>query len=134
MIKAVIFDMDGVLIDAKEWHFKALNNALSLFGYEISHDEHLLVYDGLPTKKKLEILSAKHGFPIGLYQFVNDLKQQYTQDLITLNCKPYFPHQFLLSRLKKHGYKLAVASNSIKITVETMLKAANIYHYFGFLF
>ena len=27
-IKAVIFDMDGVLIDAKEWHYDALNKAL----------------------------------------------------------------------------------------------------------
>ena len=31
-IKAIIFDMDGVLIDAKEWHFEALNRALTLFG------------------------------------------------------------------------------------------------------
>ena len=31
-IKAILFDMDGVLIDAKEWHFVALNKALALFG------------------------------------------------------------------------------------------------------
>ena len=31
-IKAVLFDMDGVLIDAKEWHYEALNKALGLFG------------------------------------------------------------------------------------------------------
>ena len=36
MIKAVIFDMDGVLIDAREWHYQALNKALRLFGLEIS--------------------------------------------------------------------------------------------------
>ena len=35
-IKAVIFDMDGVLIDAKDWHYEALNQALDLFGYKIS--------------------------------------------------------------------------------------------------
>ncbi|WP_242218989.1 hypothetical protein [Shinella zoogloeoides] len=32
MIKAVLFDMDGVLIDAKDWHYEALNRALDLFG------------------------------------------------------------------------------------------------------
>jgi beta-phosphoglucomutase len=50
IIKAVIFDMDGVLIDAKEWHYESLNDALSNFGYEISHHDHLVTYDGLPTK------------------------------------------------------------------------------------
>ena len=53
-IKAVIFDMDGVLIEAKEWHYEALNRALALFGYEISRYDHLVTYDGLPTSKKLE--------------------------------------------------------------------------------
>ena len=41
MIKAVIFDMDGVLVDAKEWHYQALNKALGLFGLEISRYDHL---------------------------------------------------------------------------------------------
>ena len=41
MIEAVIFDMDGVLIDAKEWHYAALNRALRLFGVEISLADHL---------------------------------------------------------------------------------------------
>lgn len=29
-IKAIIFDMDGVLIEAKDWHYEALNKALKL--------------------------------------------------------------------------------------------------------
>lgn len=53
-IKAVIFDMDGVLIDAKEWHFEALNTALGLFGMQISRYDHLVTYDGLPTRRKSE--------------------------------------------------------------------------------
>lgn len=50
-IKAILFDMDGVLVDAKDWHYEALNQALSLFGMEISRYDHLVTYDGLPTKK-----------------------------------------------------------------------------------
>ena len=41
-IKAVIFDMDGVLIEAKDWHYEALNRALRLFGYEISRYDDLV--------------------------------------------------------------------------------------------
>ena len=40
-IKAVVFDMDGVLVDAKEWHYLALNSALELFGYKITEEEHI---------------------------------------------------------------------------------------------
>ena len=58
-IKAVIFDMDGVLIDAKEWHYEALNKALDLFGMEISRYDHLVTYDGLPTLMKLQMLSLE---------------------------------------------------------------------------
>ena len=70
MIKAVIFDMDGVLIEAKDWHFNALNKALSLFGYEISRFEHLTTYDGLPTSRKLEMLTIEHGLPKELHEFI----------------------------------------------------------------
>ena len=86
-IKAVIFDMDGVLIDAKEWHYESLNSALSLFGYEISRHDHLVTYDGLPTKKKLEMLSLENGLPTSLHAFVNQLKQQKT----TFN--PFLPNR-----------------------------------------
>lgn len=49
--------MDGVLIDAKDWHYEALNKILQLFGMPISHQDHLTKFDGLPTKDKLEMLS-----------------------------------------------------------------------------
>ena len=75
-IKAVIFDMDGVLIEAKNWHYEALNKALGLFGMEISRYDHLVTYDGLPTKRKLEMLTAERGLPIGLHDFINEMKQK----------------------------------------------------------
>ena len=55
-ISAVVFDMDGVLIDAKDWHFRALNDALKIFGVEIGREEHLAEFDGLPTYVKLKKL------------------------------------------------------------------------------
>ena len=76
-IKAIVFDMDGVLIEAKDWHYEALNKALRLFGYEISRYDHLVTYDGLPTSKKLEMLSLEKGLPTGLHQFINQMKQSY---------------------------------------------------------
>ena len=132
MIQAIIFDMDGVLIDAKEWHYEALNKALGLFGYEISRYEHLVTYDGLPTTRKLEMLSMEKGMPRKLHQFINELKQQYTLDKIYTDCHPVFYHEYALSELKAEGYRLAVASNSVRHTVELMMERSGLLQYLDF--
>lgn len=129
MIKAVLFDMDGVLIDAKDWHYDALNRALHHFGHYIEYDAHLSVYDGLPTKHKLEILSKTRGLPTGLHGLVNQLKQKYTMSIAFEKCKPVFHHQMALSKLKKDGYKMMVCSNSIRPTVETLMTLSDLAQY-----
>lgn len=131
-IKAIVFDMDGVLIEAKDWHYEALNKALRLFGYEISRYDHLVTYDGLPTSKKLEMLSMEKGLPTGLHKFINDMKQSYTVDMVHTQCVPRFFHEYALSRLKADGYRLAVASNSIRNTVQLMMEKSNLLSYLDF--
>ena len=119
---------------AKEWHFEALNKALSLFGMEISRYDHLVTYDGLPTRRKLEMLTLERGLPLELHAFINELKQKYTLNEVHQKCKPVFVHEYALSRLKSDGMRLAVCSNSIRKTVEIMLEKAMIIHNFDILF
>jgi beta-phosphoglucomutase len=132
-IKAVIFDMDGVLIEAKEWHYEALNRALELFGFQIRRYEHLTSYDGLPTKKKLEMLTIESGLPRELHSFINEMKQAYTMDIVHTQCKPRFVHEYALAKLKAAGYRLAVCSNSIRNTVEVMMQRASLDSYLDFV-
>jgi len=130
MIKAIVFDMDGVLIEAKDWHYEALNKALKLFGYEISRVDHLATYDGLPTSKKLQMLSIERGLPVELHKFINEMKQQYTMEIVQTQCKPRFIHEYALSKLKSEGYKLGVASNSIRSTIDVMMQKSCLQGYF----
>ena len=132
-IKAVLFDLDGVLVDATEWHYEALNRALALFGYTITRYEHLTTYNGLPTRKKLEILSIEKGFPRGLHTMLNHIKQKYTREEILRQCTPVFEKEFMIHQLKRDGYKLAVCSNSIRESLERMLYASGIQPLFDFL-
>jgi beta-phosphoglucomutase-like phosphatase (HAD superfamily) len=133
-IKSVIFDMDGVLIEAKEWHYESLNRALNLFGTEISRFEHLVTYDGLPTRMKLQMLSLERGLPEALHEFINEMKQIYTMEIVFAKCKPTFYHQYALSRLKSDGYRMAVCSNSVQQSVEMMLQRADLLKYIDFYF
>jgi HAD superfamily hydrolase (TIGR01509 family) len=126
MIKAILFDMDGVLIDAKDWHYEALNRALEHFGYTISRESHLSTFDGLPTRKKLQLLTDSRGLPKGLHNFIHALKQSYTLEISYERCKPMFNHQYALSRLKKDGCKLAVCSNSVRQSIEAMMSLSSL--------
>ncbi|HEY1837325.1 MAG: HAD family phosphatase [Rhizomicrobium sp.] len=125
-IKAILFDMDGVLIDAREWHYEALNHALSPFGLEIDRDAHLATFDGLPTRTKLDMLTKSRALPHGLHGFVNRMKQKHTVDMVRQHCHPVFQHQYALSQLKAAGYKIAVCSNSIRQSLELMMQRAGL--------
>jgi beta-phosphoglucomutase len=129
MIRAVVFDMDGVLIDAREWHYEALNQALKLLGYEITRYEHLSTYDGLPTRKKLQMLTVERGLPAELHAFLNALKQQYTMEYVATRCRPVFQHEHALARLKAAGYRLGLASNSVRRTVIEMMERSELRTY-----
>lgn len=133
-IKALIFDMDGVLIEAKDLHYQSLNRALGLFGYTISRYDHLITYDGLPTATKLDMLSREQGLPIKLHTFINKLKQKYTLELVHTHCKPCFYHEYALSKLKSDGYKIGCASNSIKDSVNVMLEKSNLKQYMDVIY
>ena len=129
MIRAVVFDMDGVLIDAREWHYEALNRALKLLGYEITRYDHLSTYDGLPTRKKLQMLTVERGLPAELHAFINTLKQQYTMEYVATRCRPVFQHEHALARLRASGYKLGLASNSVRRTVIEMMERSELRGY-----
>jgi len=129
-IEAIIFDMDGVLVDARELHYEALNAALSPFGLEINHDVHLANFDGLSTRQKLAILSETRGLPAGLHGLINELKQKLTIERIPSHCRPVFQHRYMLARLRDEGYRLALCSNSVRRTVDEMIRSANLDSFF----
>jgi len=121
MIKVIIFDLDGVLVDARELHYEALNRALDKYDARISRDEHLSTYDGLPTTKKLELLTENKGLPKDVYEDVWKDKQFQTQKIIDEEYGVDDRMIEILSKLKKDGFKICVCSNSIRETTRLML-------------
>jgi beta-phosphoglucomutase-like phosphatase (HAD superfamily) len=132
-ISCIFFDLDGVLVDATEWHYVALNRALGLFGFDITRYEHLSSYNGLPTRQKLRMLSVEKGLPEPIHDLLNRLKQIYTRDEILTRCRPVFEKDYMLHRLKREGYRLACWSNSIRETIELMIRESGLDACFEFL-
>jgi len=132
-ISCVLFDLDGVLVDATEWHYVALNRALALFGFDITRYEHLSNYNGLPTRRKLQMLSVEKGLPAALHDTLSRLKQVYTRDEILTKCRPVFEKEYMLSRLRQEGYRMGVCSNSIGESLRLMVQQSGLHEYFEVL-
>lgn len=123
MIKLVLFDLDGVLINAKHIHFEALNEALG--EYAITEEEHLTIYDGHKTRQKLEMLSEIKGLPLSMHNEVFKKKQEYTTQRIS-QIKGLQHVYDLISYLKSEGYMIGVCTNSIRTTLHAALNATGI--------
>jgi len=130
MIKLIIFDLDGVLVEAKNIHFEAFNKALK--EYAIDWDEHLSIYDGLKTNQKLEILHEKKGLPKEYFKNIWEEKQKYTLEALK-NLDKSYQLIVCMDLLSKSGYKLAVCSNSIRKTILTVLSRLGIIEYFDLI-
>ena len=126
MIKLIIFDLDGVLVEAKDIHFEALNRALGK--YAIDWNEHLSIYDGLKTTQKLQMLTERKGLPESSHELVWEAKQYWTLQMLK-ELKPNQTLQSVMSALSEDGYKLAVCSNSIRKTVLTTLSKLGIIEF-----
>jgi HAD superfamily hydrolase (TIGR01509 family) len=128
--KLVIFDLDGVLIESRELHYEALNDALRKVGNEfvITREEHLSLYDGLNTTKKLEMLSEKKGLDRKYFNQIWQDKQVATFNLIRQFPKNNKLRQ-MFAKLSSNGIKIAIASNSIRETVKLALLSIGVMEY-----
>jgi HAD superfamily hydrolase (TIGR01509 family) len=128
--KLVIFDLDGVLIESRELHYEALNDALRRIGndFVITREEHLSLYDGLNTTKKLEMLSEKKGLDRKYFNQIWQDKQTATFNLIRQFPKNNKLRQ-MFAKLSSNGIKIAIASNSIRETVKLALLSVGVMEY-----
>lgn len=130
MKKLICFDLDGVLVDACEWHRVALNEALTEFSIPvISIEDHHKIYNGLPTIKKLELLGITDK---ELIKTINLKKQEFTKKFIQ-NLNIDIEKIKLLEELKSKNYLIACVTNSIKETTEIMLSNTGQINYFDFI-
>ncbi len=129
-IEAVLFDLDGVLVDACDWHYHALNIALVGSGYPvIEREEHLSTFNGLPTRVKLKML----GVPDDMIDTINDQKQKHTLDIIRAKARIMDEKIELHQYLKSNGIKIACVTNSIEETAKEMLTATGQMPYIDLL-
>ena len=124
-ISAILYDLDGVLVDACEIHRVSLNRALKeISNTEITEAEHnatINPLNGLPTKKKLEFLVSQGRVKEEDISLIFNKKQEYTIEEIKKTLKPDLIKIELHRQNRWNGLKSACITNSITKTAALML-------------
>lgn len=132
MIRCVVFDLDGVLFDSREWHQATFLRALQEVHPipDITPAYHWTYLDGLSTKQKLKLLTQSHSLPGNTIQDISTRKQTYTEELLKERLIPSVKHQEICAWIKARNYRLLCVSNSIFKTTITALNKLGILDYF----
>jgi len=116
-------------------HYDALNRALDSIDkkYVIEREEHLSTYDGLSTKKKLNLLTKNKDLPKELHDKVWELKQQMTLKIID-GFSVDDRIRGILRSFKSDGYTISCATNSIRETAKLQLIRKGFFEYIDFMY
>ena len=133
-IKVVLFDLDGVLVDACDWHYQALNEALqNTAGFKISNEEHAETFNGLPTKKKLQILTSQGRISEHQHDKIWKEKQSLTISIIEKYATINSSKKLMYEELKKREIIVGCVTNSIRKTADLMLEATGQLEHLSFV-
>ena len=132
MIKLIIFDLDGVLISSRDWHYQTLNRALAEVDskYVISYDEHIARFDGLSTTMKLNMLHKERNLQLETFDNIWKRKQDFVIDVINEHVVPNPRLIQVLTSLKEQGFQMVCCSNSIMKTLSMVLDKLDISRFF----
>ena len=134
MNKLVVFDLDGVLVDACEWHRLALNKALAqVCDYEISLHDHHTTFNGIPTKAKLQKLTEMGIVKEHQHQEIYEKKQALTVEIIEKNAAYREEKVEMINELRAQGYFVACFTNSIRKTAIMMLDKTGVLEHLDYL-
>ena len=130
MIKAVIFDMDGVLVDSEPFHLEIEKRQFELNNLLISDDEHHQ-YMGVASDVMWHEISKKHALEMAVEELIGQNKTESIRFFGELEQIPVMPGLVdVLEQLTQKGYPMAVASSSFHEIIELILERTGLRKYF----
>jgi len=132
MLKAVIFDFDGVITDTEILHFNAFNQVLAKYDIQISLDDYYKYYLGLTDADCFKLLSKEGRLKANEQELINitACKWQLFDKLVRKEWKIIDGAGEFIKRLYENKIKLAIYSGALLPEIEFILKASELHKYF----
>jgi beta-phosphoglucomutase len=129
-IKAVLFDLNGVIVDDEMVHFAAFVKVLNELGCEFNKDDYENLCLSRSDEDGFKLIKNKYKIDMSV-EFLVDKKHQAYLESIAKACPPMTPGtENLLRELKNRGYNLCIVSASNREEVKVILNYLKIEHYF----
>lgn len=129
-VKGLLFDLDGVLVDAMALHEEAFLAALrAQGGIDLSQQEHSQDFAGLPTKVKLRRLVELGRLDARKVSAISEAKQLFTLSYAEQKLRTDPQRMYLLEHFTAHGMKLGCVTNCIKRTATELLERTGLLQY-----
>ena len=120
MIKAVFFDLDGVIADTLHYHYLAWEKMFRELGGSVS-EHSVLLHEGRASREILPTFLEEAGvtLPREEHEAFIDRKREYYRSIVQVT---YFPHVFeVIAELRRRGFRTALVTASSKKNMETAL-------------
>ena len=131
MIKTVIFDMDGVIIDSEPMALKVERRLFAEFGIRVSRTEHE-TFIGTPVRQMWIRLKKKHRLRHSVDAILAMGRRNYREYLRTHEPPPPVPGvKAFIRRLRRRGLELAIASSSSRKTIRAVCRRLELGRFFS---
>lgn len=129
-MKAVIFDMDGVIINSEPLHHKVEREIVEELGGKLS-DEEVASFVGTTDYNMWSKIKKKFNFKLSVEELIEMKKERFMKEIDEIQLVPNFI-DFMLSLYKK-GYLMAIASSNNRKIVDTIVNKFQLYKYMKFI-
>lgn len=128
MIKAVVFDLDGVIADTPKVYFRLIREFLAGMGLRYT-EEDFAGQIGAPFRVKVEWMNKRFGVEIPFEEYMKAVKVK-SIDIFRRELEPNPGLTELIRMLKKNSFMVAVASNNSRESVDAILKKLSLHETF----
>lgn len=132
MIEAVLFDMDGLLIDSEREYDKAMKEAITRYGHRIT-DDFLISVRGIPVKEFKKRLKLEFGRDFPVEKFRSDFKSKVWENIRQYGMPVKKGAHQLIQYLVANGIRYSVATSNDRAMALELLEAADLRGVFQYM-